>query len=378
MVATRVIGVRSQFCLEALVGNSLSFLQAIGDIPLLAKSDATVLIEGETGTGKELVARAIHYRSAREGKPFIPVNCGALPDHLFENELFGHIKGAFTDASSAEKGLVGEAEGGTILLDEIDMLSASAQVKLLRFLHDKEYRPLGSSRNLIAEVRIVAATNVNLLDQVQAKKFREDLYYRLSALAICLPPLRDRIEDIPLLAAYFLARYASQYGRGSLHLSPGVGEKLLAYPWPGNVRELEGVIQRAVILTSGTVLQPDDVDLPGSFKSEVSEGGLFRDAKSQAIEQFERAYLINLLASHQGNITGAARRAGKAELRPSGAFASLAPMSRCEKTRLFGAPRSISVSACLQSITARTSTSAMGLPSNFVRKELLLLRSGYV
>ena len=311
MVATRVIGVRSHFRLEVLVGNSLSFLQAIGDIPLLAKSDATVLIEGETGTGKELVARAIHYRSAREGKPFIPVNCGALPDHLFENEMFGHIKGAFTDASSAEKGLVGEAEGGTILLDEVDMLSASAQVKLLRFLHDKEYRPLGSSRNLIADVRIVAATNVNLLHQVQGKKFREDLYYRLSALSICLPPLRDRIEDIPLLATHFLARYARQYGRGSLHLSPGVGEKLLAYPWPGNVRELEGAIQRAVVLTSGSVLQPDDVDLPGSFKSEVSEGGSFRDSKAQAIEQFERAYLINLLTSHQGNITRAARRAGK-------------------------------------------------------------------
>jgi DNA-binding NtrC family response regulator len=191
------------------------------------------------------------------------------------------------------------------------MLSPPAQVKLLRFLQDKEYRPLGSPRNLIADVRIVAATNVDLWHQVQAKQFREDLFYRLNVLSIHLASLRERIEDIPLLAAHFLARYASQYGRGSLRLSPGALQKLLAYPWPGNVRELEGVIERAVILISTSVLQPENIDLLDLSKSEVSEVGSFRDAKTQIIEQFERGYLTNLLSVNRGNITWAAKQAGK-------------------------------------------------------------------
>jgi DNA-binding NtrC family response regulator len=293
------------------VGESKQFHQAIGKIPLLAQSDTTILITGETGTGKELVARAVHYQSARHGKPFIPVNCGALPDNLFENELFGHIKGAFTDASSTASGLVAEAEGGTMLLDEVDTLSASAQVKLMRFLQDREYRPLGSPRNVIADVRIVAASNVDLWHQVQQKRVREDLFYRLNVLSIHLPPLRDRIEDIPLLAAHFLAQYASQYDRGPLRLSPGALQRILAYPWPGNVRELEGVIERAVILTSDSVLQPENIDLIDLVKSKVSEIGSFRDAKAQTIEQFERSYLTNLLSVHRGNITWAAKQAGK-------------------------------------------------------------------
>lgn len=309
--ATRAAEIRSQFRLEDLVGESKQFHQAIGKIPLLAQSDTTILITGETGTGKELVARAVHYQSARHGKPFIPVNCGALPDNLFENELFGHIKGAFTDASSTASGLVAEAEGGTMLLDEVDTLSASAQVKLMRFLQDREYRPLGSPRSVIADVRIVAASNVDLWHQVQQKRVREDLFYRLNVLSIHLPPLRDRIEDIPLLAAHFLAQYASQYDRGPLRLSPGALQRILAYPWPGNVRELEGVIERAVILTSDSVLQPENIDLIDLVKSKVSEIGSFRDAKAQTIEQFERSYLTNLLSVHRGNITWAAKQAGK-------------------------------------------------------------------
>ncbi len=198
-----------------------------------------------------------------------------------------------------------------MLLDEVDILSASAQVKLLRFLQDREYRPLGSPRNVIADVRFVAASNVDLLHQVQAKQFREDLFYRLNVLSIHLAPLRERIEDIPLLAAHFLARYASQYSRGSLRFSPGALQKLLAYPWPGNVRELEGVIERAVILTSESVLQPENIDLIDLVKSKVSEIGSFRDAKAQTIEQFERSYLTNLLSVHRGNITWAAKQAGK-------------------------------------------------------------------
>lgn len=297
--------------LESLVGESESFLRVVEKIPPLAHSDAAVMISGETGTGKELFARAIHYHSPRQGKPFIPVNCGALPDHLFENEFFGHAKGAFTDASSAEKGLIAEAEGGTLFLDEIDTLSSSAQIKLLRFLQNGEYRPLGSSKNIIADVRIIAATNIDLRLRVALKFFREDLYYRLSVLSLSIPPLRERISDISLLALHFLARYASQYGRKTPGFSQTALQKLLVYSWPGNVRELEGAIQRAVILSASPTLRPEDIDLPLPYPGEVSAGRFLREAKVQAIEGFERGYLTSLLAAHRGNITQAARAAGK-------------------------------------------------------------------
>jgi DNA-binding NtrC family response regulator len=303
--------IKAQFCLEALVGKSRSFLQVMEKIPKFAHSGATVLISGETGTGKELVARAIHYQSLRQGNPFIPVNCGALPDHLVENELFGHEKGAFTDASSTEKGLLAEAEGGTLFLDEVESLSTSAQVKLLRFLQDHVYRPLGSSRSQIANIRVIAATNTDLRQQVQAKQFREDLYHRLNVLFLHLPPLRERIEDIPLLAVHFLIQYGSHDSLESVRLSSGTLQKLMAYPWPGNVRELEGVIQRAVVLTSAPILQPDDLELPLPYPSKVFEEGSFRKAKIQIIEQFERTYLIELLDAHKGNISRAAKQAGK-------------------------------------------------------------------
>ena len=296
---------------EQLVGDSVSFHRAIEKIPILARSDATALICGETGTGKELVAREIHNQSARKGKPFVPVNCGALPDNVFENELFGHAKGAFTDASSTERGLVGEAEGGTIFLDEIDSLSSSAQVKLLRFLQNGEYRPLGTSRYIIANVRIIAATNADLKREVLERRFREDIYYRLNSLSIYLPPLRERIEDLPLLATYFLNKYANQHNRGPLRLSSGALQQLMAYSWPGNVRELEGALQRAVLLTSASILQPEDIDLPGWLREAVNNNGSFRHAKANAVYHFERSYLVDLLSEAQGNITIAARRAGK-------------------------------------------------------------------
>ena len=224
----------------ALVGESESFVRAIKNILPLAQSDATVLICGETGTGKELFARAIHYHSPRRNKPFIPVNCAALPDHLFENELFGHVKGAFTDASSSEKGLIAEAEGGTLILDEVDTLSPAAQAKLLRFLQNGEYRPLGSSRSVTANVRIIAATNTDLFDRVKAKLFREDLYYRLNALSVIIPPLRERTEDIVHLSNHFLTQYAKERNTERRAISSEALRKLMAYEWPGNVRELEG------------------------------------------------------------------------------------------------------------------------------------------
>jgi DNA-binding NtrC family response regulator len=273
--------------------------------------DATVLLTGETGTGKELVARAIHYGSPREGEPFVPVNCGALPEHLVENELFGHAKGAYTDASSTERGLVAEAEGGTLFLDEIDALSMSAQVKLLRFLQDREYRPVGSARSLTANVRVIAATNAELWEQVQAKRFRKDLYYRLHAIALRLPALRERPEDIPRLAAHFLHRCGIHYGREPQQFSAAALQKLMAYAWPGNVRELEAAIQRAVLLTSSSVLHPDDIELSFPYQHPGSGDESFREAKARIITQFERAYLITLLSSHKGNVSRAAKQAGK-------------------------------------------------------------------
>lgn len=303
--------IREKLHLESLVGESEGFLRVLEKLAPLAHSDATVVIAGETGTGKELFARATHYHSPRQGKPFIPVNCGALPDHLFENELFGHAKGAFTDAASTEKGLIAEAEGGTLFLDEIDTLSPSAQVKLLRFLQNGEYRPLGCSKSMIADVRIIAATNTDLRQRVALKLFREDLYYRLNALSLSIPPLRERISDISLLGSHFLAQYASQYGREPSGFSPGALQKLLVYSWPGNVRELEGVIQRAIILTSTSIIQAEDVDLPSPFEGERTGSDFFREAKSRAIEQFERTYLTSLLTAHEGNITRAAKSAGK-------------------------------------------------------------------
>jgi two-component system response regulator GlrR len=302
---------RVQCQITGLIGESGPFLQVIQRVLGIAHSDATVLLAGETGTGKELVARAIHYRSPRQGKPFVPVNCGALPDHLVENELFGHAKGAYTDASTSEEGFVAEAKGGTLFLDEVDTLTPSAQVKLLRFLQDHEYRPLGCSKSKTADVRIIAATNADLMQQVQIKRFREDLYYRLNVFFLHLPPLRERAEDIPLLAVHFLRRYGNQYGCELLRFPADTLTKLAAYPWPGNVRELETVIHRAVILASSPVIQPDDIELPHPYQGDVPQMGSFRTAKTQMVEQFERVYLTNLLVAHDGNITRAAKQAGK-------------------------------------------------------------------
>jgi DNA-binding NtrC family response regulator len=297
--------------LTPLVGKSACFLRVLEKISMLAECRATVLISGETGTGKELFSRAIHYHSPRRGKPFVPVNCGALPDHLFENELFGHVKGAFTDASSAEKGLIAEAEGGTLFLDEIDTLSRAGQVKLLRFLQDGEYRPVGSARSLNADVRIIAATNADLLKQVEKKQFREDLYYRLNSLSLSIPSLRDRIDDVALLTVHFLNRFARENGQEIRTISSCALDKLLTYSWPGNVRELESVITRALTFTGSPSLQPEDIELPSAAGDDSQRAVSLREAKNKTIAAFERRYLAGLLTQHQGNVSQAAKAAGK-------------------------------------------------------------------
>jgi DNA-binding NtrC family response regulator len=296
---------------DPLVGQSENFLQAVAKIGPLCRAKAAVLISGETGTGKELFAHALHYQGPRHGKPFIPVNCGALPDHLFENELFGHVKGAFTDAIATQNGLIMEAQGGTLFLDEIDALSLSAQVKLLRFLQNGEYRALGSARTATADVRIIAATNADLRGKVEAKLFRDDLYHRLNVLSLSIPPLRHRGGDVPLLSLYFLDRYSKEHRPVPARLSPPALQKLAGYSWPGNVRELEAVIQRTLVLSSAEVIEPEDIEIPIRESAPSSNRPTLRNAKSTAMGEFESNYLATLLATHRGNVSHAARAAGK-------------------------------------------------------------------
>ncbi len=295
--------------LQQLVGQNPVFLMAIEKIPLVAKCDASILISGETGTGKELCARAIHYLSPRADKPIIPVNCGAIPLDLLENELFGHEKGAFTGATTSQLGLIQEAEGGTLFLDEIDCLPLLAQVKLLRFLQDKEYRPLGSTKMRRADVRIIAAANTNLEEAARNGRLRQDLYYRLNVIPLTLPPLRERGEDIPLLARHFLAKYAAEFGKSSIDFSSDAMQVLLLYEWPGNVRELEHVVERAVVLSTDLVIPASDVVLPPLKTTALQES--FQEVKAKAIVQFERSYIQGLLQAYQGNITRAAQAAQK-------------------------------------------------------------------
>jgi DNA-binding NtrC family response regulator len=305
---TLVYRLKERIGLGQLVGQSPAFLLEIKKIPLLAKCEASVLISGETGTGKELCARAIHYLSPRANKPFVPASCGAIPLELVENELFGHVQGAFTSASSSRPGLIHEAQGGTLFLDEIDCLPLLAQVKFLRFLQEKEYRQLGASKVHHADVRIIAATNIDLEKAMKEGRFRHDLYYRLNIIPLSLPPLRDRKGDIPLLAQHFLADYALEFNKHVEGLASEALQKLVAYDWPGNVRELENVIERAVVFSSQILLQSSDIILPYS-EPLVKES--LRTAKSKVIAQFEKNYVQELLLAYRGNITKAAKAAQK-------------------------------------------------------------------
>ncbi len=302
---------QNPYAKDGLIGESAAFRKVLEKIPVLADVDPPVLIHGETGTGKELFARAIHYHGARKGRAFIPVNCGAIPDHLFENELFGHRKGAFTDASTEQQGLVQEAEGGTLFLDEIDALSPSAQIKLLRFLQDQEYRPLGASKSAQANVRVLVATNKHLDHLVASGQFREDLLFRINVFSLILPPLRERIEDILILAGYFLSNLSKKMGRGSLHLTLGAQSKLTEYGWPGNIRELEAVIHRSARFSKSLNVQYEEIELPATEAMPVETEFSFRTAKSNVVEAFERKYLLAILTENCGNVSKAAKAAGK-------------------------------------------------------------------
>ncbi len=301
--------------LAKLIGEAPAFLEAIQPLPPIAKSEASVLITGETGTGKELVARAIHYLSPRAGFPFVPVHCGSLPDTLLESELFGHERGAFTDARTQRRGLIAQAEKGTLFLDEVEAMTLKAQVALLRVLQDKTFRALGSSSEQQANIRAVAATNASLDDLVQAGSFRPDLYYRLCVFSVHLPPLRERKRDIWALACHFLKKHAPA-ARPELQLAPGVREALLAYDWPGNVRELESAIIRGIHFSRKNLIEVENLGIPSEI-DEVpvtivsSELHTFKAMKQKMIETFEMEYLIRLMREHHGNVSHAAAAAGK-------------------------------------------------------------------
>ncbi|MDA8099161.1 MAG: sigma-54 dependent transcriptional regulator [Nitrospiraceae bacterium] len=281
----------------------------------VAETDATVLIHGESGTGKELIARAIHYNSRRKEKPFVVVSCSALPEALLESELFGHERGAFTGAIRQRIGRFEMAEGGTIFLDEIGEMSMPVQLKLLRVLQEREIERVGGNQTIKVDVRVIAATHRDLQQAMQERHFRQDLFYRLNVVPVNLPSLRDRFDDVPLLAAHFLRKYCAKNQRGEKTLSPEALSALCSYSYPGNVRELENMIERAVIMEKGDTIQRADLGFSAPLRKVLPpgpDGDLqpFRKMKSDVVEQFEREYLSQLLRRYKGNLSRSAQHAG--------------------------------------------------------------------
>ncbi|HYG68371.1 MAG TPA: sigma-54 dependent transcriptional regulator [Anaeromyxobacteraceae bacterium] len=308
---------------DGLVGSSPAMREVTRMVEAVAYSATTVLVTGESGTGKELVARALHARSPRRAHPFVALNCGALTETLLESELFGHVKGAFTGAQRDQKGLFDAADGGTIFLDEIGDIPAATQVRLLRVLQEGEIKRVGAADAVRVDVRVIAATHRDLPKLVRAGKFREDLFYRLNVINVPLPPLRERIEDVPLLAHHFLRRYADRLGKRVRAIAPDAVELLCSYRWPGNVRELENAIERAVVLCRGDAVTAGDLPpaVTGHTAPLVRESPVgaeesawltlsYAAAKEQALRRFEKGYVDALMRACDNNISAAARKAG--------------------------------------------------------------------
>jgi two-component system response regulator GlrR len=300
-----------------MIGTSTPFLEMCRLIAKLAAYDAPVLIEGETGTGKELAARSIHYLGARRGQPFVPINCGAIPDLLIENELFGHCKGAFTDAREDQIGLIAHAHSGTLFLDEVDALSPKGQVTLLRFLQDQQYRPLGERCERNADTRIIAASNTNLNRLAEAGQFRMDLLYRLKILWLELPPLRERKGDPALLANHFIRIGSRRFDKPVKTFHPTTLEWFECYSWPGNIRELENWVYRELLLADSSEIritlanphQPEQCPPLEQYPGAI-DGLDYCQAKAKAVESFEVKFLTNLMLKAKGNVTAAAKMAG--------------------------------------------------------------------
>ena len=321
-----------------LTGSSPTFRYMLRRLEKAAEYDVPVLLEGETGTGKEMAARSIHYNSPRKDKPFVPVNCGSLPDSLVENELFGHEKGAYTDAKDQSTGLIALAIGGTIFFDEVETLSHRAQAVLLRFLDRREYRPLGGKLVERADVRVIAASNDSLQKLVAEQTFRRDLFYRLNVISFSIPPLRGRGDDVILLAQSFLESLRVQYRQPKKYLHPDVISWMKHYSWPGNVRELENLIHRQFVFAEGDAILPpsavNSVPTPGNSADEVEMRESFTEVKTRVINQFERHYLQHLMERTHGNVTQAAKVAGK-ERR---ALARLLKKHGIDKAQYYSAP----------------------------------------
>src|SRR5215510_5425601 len=287
---------------DRIVGTSPSMVEVYKIIARVAKTDTTILITGESGTGKEMVARAIHRNSLRAAKPFLAVNCGALSETLLESELFGHVKGAFTGATTTRKGLFESAQGGTVFLDEISETSPAMQTKLLRVLEEREITRVGSMEAVKVDVRIIAATNRSLLTLVKEGKFREDLFYRLHVVEILLPPLRERTSDLPLLFDYFLDKYSRKLSK-TLAVAPGLTEALVNYRWPGNVRELENIVERSVTLNHTGILNLDD--LPQEVRT-AQDHPAGEEKKLVSLDEMEAQYVKRVIAAVDGNMSRAA------------------------------------------------------------------------
>jgi two-component system response regulator HydG len=289
---------------HGLLGESKGMREVFNAIQRVASSSTTVLISGESGTGKELVARAIHYASPRAAAPFVPINCGAIPQELFESELFGHMKGAFTGATESRAGFFQTADGGTIFLDEISEMGLTMQVKLLRVLQDKEVYMVGATRPLKVDIRIIVATNKDLLSLVKKGAFRDDLYFRLSIITIATPPLRQKVEDILLLAHHFAVRFANEFGKPVPRFSHKALEALKNYDWPGNVRELENAIHRLVLMSDAGII--DVTDLPPNMRFSIS----LHTGLNRTLAEVESEHIRNVLSSTGGNKTKAAEILG--------------------------------------------------------------------
>ena len=302
--------VSREFAFDQILGKSKPMREVFDLIRRVADSQTNILITGESGTGKELVAKAIHFNSLRKTAPFVPVNCAAIPELLLESELFGHMRGAFTDAKSDKRGLFEEAQGGTIFLDEISELPMMLQAKLLRAVQEREIRRVGATRSVPTDVRIIAATNVNLTEEVKSKRFREDLFYRLNVIEIRLPSLRDRKEDIPLLVEGLMQKSTAAKQKGIEGIAESALARLIDYEWPGNVRELENVIERAATLAQQTKIMLDD--LPSGIRDVQGEGQMIEDTVDRLLplEELEQAYIRRILSKMGGNKYQAAQVLG--------------------------------------------------------------------
>jgi DNA-binding NtrC family response regulator len=309
-----------------IVGKSKKMQEIYRIIAKVAMTDSTVLIFGQSGTGKELIARAIHFNSQRREKQFVPVDCAVLSENLLESELFGHVRGSFTGAVTTKPGLFEVADGGTVFLDEVGNISLAIQAKLLRVLQEREFTPVGGTKAKKVDIRLIAATNKDLEKMIKENSFREDLYYRLNIVPIYLPTLKERQEDIPLLSVHFLKKYAEEIGKTIKGFTPEAMGKLMKYPWPGNVRELENVIERTVVMMENEeMVRAEHLILPGQQEKEGSSNPipmtseelkeLKKVAREKAVEEIEKAFILNALERHQWNVTRAAEEVGM--LRPN-------------------------------------------------------------